>query len=252
MNSRLKLLVVFALVGAPLAACSKAVEANNANPAMPHFDAAGSDPKAIALADEVMAAMGGRKCWDETRCITWNFFGKRKQVWDKATGDYRLEEGDRVTLLNLNTGEGRVFEKGVEEKDPAKVKEALKAAKSTWINDSYWLVMPYKLKDDGVTLGYKAEDKLPDGRAADVITLMFKEVGDTPQNKYDVWISRDKHMVEQWAYYGNRADKDPKFTTAWGGWKQCGKIMLSGERKEGMTITDIAVLDTPPKSLHEL
>ena len=30
------------------------------NPSAPGFNAAGSDPKAIALADEVMAAMGGR------------------------------------------------------------------------------------------------------------------------------------------------------------------------------------------------
>jgi hypothetical protein len=81
---------------------------------------------------------------------------------------------------------------------------------------------------------------------------MFKDVGDTPQNKYDVWISRDKHMVEQWAFYATRDDKEPKFTTAWSGWKSCGKIMLSGERKEGMTISDIAVLDAPPKSLREL
>ena len=44
------------------------------NPPAPGFNTADSDPKAIALADEVMAAMGGRANWDATRYITWRFF----------------------------------------------------------------------------------------------------------------------------------------------------------------------------------
>ena len=36
-----------------------------------------SDPKAIEIANKVMAAMGGEKAWNDTRHITWNFFGVR-------------------------------------------------------------------------------------------------------------------------------------------------------------------------------
>ena len=44
------------------------------------FNTAASDPKAIAIADQAMTAMGGRKNWDATRHITWRFFGFRLHV----------------------------------------------------------------------------------------------------------------------------------------------------------------------------
>jgi hypothetical protein len=234
-------------IAAALAGCRAA---KDRNPAAPGFDAAGSDPRAVALADATMEAMGGRAAWDATRCLSWDFFGMRRHVWDKWTGDYRLEQKDRVVLMNLNTMKGRLFEHGVEDTDPARVAAALQQAKSIWINDSYWLVMPYKLKDDGVTLRWKGEDKLPDGRAADVITLTFKDVGDTPQNKYEVWISRDRHLVEQWAYYAKSDDAAPRFTTAWSDWQRRGSILLSGDRTAERRLTEIAVLDAPPASLQ--
>ncbi|MBI5435223.1 MAG: hypothetical protein HZA52_20480 [Planctomycetes bacterium] len=223
-----------------------------ANPAAPRFDVAHSDARAVELADAAMRAMGGRAAWDATRVLAWNFFGRRKHVWDKWTGDYRMEEGERVVLMNLDSGKGRVFDKGAEVTDAKLVEEGLKKAKSIWINDSYWLVMPYKLKDDGVTLKYKGEGALPDGRAADVLVLTFEAVGDTPQNKYDVWIARDTKLVEQWAFYGSRDDAEPKFTTAWGNWQPYGSILLSGERGPDRKLTDISALDAPPASLHSL
>jgi hypothetical protein len=48
------------------------------NPPAAGFDEAGSDAKAIQIADMAMEAMGGRKNWDKTRYIAWNFFGNRK------------------------------------------------------------------------------------------------------------------------------------------------------------------------------
>ena len=227
--------------------CSRV--SNAANPPCAGFDDKGSDAKAMAVADEVMAAMGGRAAWDGTRCIGWNFFGKRNQLWDKKTGDYRLEEKNRVTLMNVSTGEGRVFEDGKEITDAGKKDEALKHAKSVWINDSYWLLMPYKLKDTGLTLKYKGEDKLPDGRAADVLLLTFKNIGDTPDNKYEVYVSKDKHLVEQWSYYTKCDDPKPAIQTAWTDWKPYGKILIASGRGDKGAMTDIAVYDTPPEKL---
>ncbi len=73
------LLLLFALM-AP--ASAPAQFRTSANPPAPGFDEAGSDPKAVDLADVVMKAMGGRKAWDNTHLITWNFFGTRRLVWD--------------------------------------------------------------------------------------------------------------------------------------------------------------------------
>jgi hypothetical protein len=107
--------------------------------------------------------------------------------------------------------------------------------------------MPYKLKDSGVTLKYKGEATTDDGKPADLLQLTFKNVGVTPQNKYDVWVDKQSGMVTQWAYYVNSSDPEPKFKLPWANWTQHGKIMLSGDRG-ARQLTEIAVYDQVPAS----
>lgn len=241
-----------------LAACAShstpagsASDARETNPPCAGFDVAGSDARACAIADQTMEAMGGRAAWDSTRVLCWNFFGRRSHVWDKATGNYRLDEGDKVVLMNLASGTGRVFEKGVEVTDEAARKKALERAHSIWINDSYWLVMPYKLKDSGLTLKWVREAELDGARKADVLQLTFQGVGDTPDNRYEVWIARDTHLVEHWDYFEHRADDKPKMSTPWTRWTRHGRILLAESRGEKREMSNVQVLDTPPASLHQ-
>ena len=81
------------------------------------FDLESSDPLAIVIADRVMHAMGGRRAWDQTRYLSWNFFGSRKLLWDKTAGRVRIENSrdDQVVLLDLKEMTGRVFRSGTEE-----------------------------------------------------------------------------------------------------------------------------------------
>jgi hypothetical protein len=220
------------------------------NPPAPGFNAAGSDPRAVEIADQVMSAMGGRPSWDATRFLTWNFFGLRTHLWDRWTGDLRFQQADQLVLMNINTKAGRVFRGGQEVTDEAERAKVLDGTYKAWINDSYWLLMPYKLKDSGVTLGYKGEGKLADGRAADVLQLTFEGVGVTPENKYDVYVSRDKHLVEQWSYYAKFTDPEPRFTTPWASWERHGQVLLSGDRGE-RKLTGIRVFEELPRSVFE-
>ena len=205
---------------------SAGARAADKNPPAAGFDASGSDAKAMELADRTMDAMGGRAAWDRARVIGWTIF-KRNHVWDKWTGDYRLEADSTLVIMNVNSRKGRVWEKGVEIADAAKRDETMGHAMSIWINDSYWLVMPYKLKDTGVTLHYVGEQKTEDGRAADAIQLTFANVGDTPENKYLVWIDRETGMVTQWAYFEKASDTEPKFTRPWTTWTPYGDIKIA-------------------------
>ncbi len=218
------------------------------NPAAPGFDQAGSDPKAVKIADAVMAALGGRQAWDNTHLITWNFFGVRKLVWDKWRGNVRVDNlrDDQTVLLNINNDQGRVFRDGQELTDANSVAKYVKAGKAAWINDSYWLVMPYKLKDSGVTLKYLGDSGTTQaGKPADLIQLTFKGVGLTPDNKYHVWVDKQSHLVTQWAYYAKFADEKPRFTLPWADYRKAGSILLSGERGE-RDLTDIMVFSELP------
>jgi hypothetical protein len=219
------------------------------NPAAAGFDEAGSDAKAIAIADEVMAAMGGRRAWDQTRHLAWNFFGVRTHVWDRWTGDLRSQAGSQLVLMNINSRQGRAWKDGAEVTDRAQLEAILDGGYKAWINDTYWLLMPYKLKDSGVTLTYLGDGTMETGRPADVLQLTFKDVGVTPENKYHVWVDKERRLVEQWAYFPKASDAEPRFKTPWAHWERHGKVLLSGDRGE-RKLTDLRVYDELPESVY--
>jgi hypothetical protein len=199
------------------------------NPPAPGFDAAGSDARAIAIADRCMDAMGGRARWDAVRCLGWTIFG-RTHLWNKWTGDYRLQADTLLVIMNVNSGEGRAWNSGKEMPAGEERQAVLQRARSIWINDSYWFIMPYKLKDTGVTLTCAGERATEDGRAADVLNLAFKGVGDTPQNRYEVFVDRETGLVTQWSYFKNADDTKPGFTLPWTGWTDFAGIKLATGR----------------------
>jgi hypothetical protein len=244
----MRLLPALALL---LVACHS-TEPQLVNPPSHGFDAARSDPRAIAIADAVMEAMGGRAAWDATRCIQWKFDGRRRLLWDKHTHDFRLDENGRVVLMNLQNGEGRVFEGGEELlRDADKKRTLLDKAYKTWVNDSYWLCAPYKLKDSGVTLTHLREDELDDGRPADVLRLEFTGVGVTPDNAYDVWVARDTRLVEKWAFYKWKTASKPDMVTPWANWQRYGEILLASDHGTGPSTNEIVIFDQPPARLYD-
>ncbi len=221
---------------------------SGAYPPAQGFDAAGSDPQAIAIADEVMEHLGGYQNWNRTRFITWRFFGGRLHVWDKWTGDLRFEEKDLTVLMNVHTRKGRAWQKGEEIADPDSLAAKLKRGYEAWINDSYWLVMPYKLKDTGVTLKYKGVEETEDGRSADTLVLTFAGVGVTPQNKYEVWVDKETRLVSQWAFYARASDPEPRLVNPWNNWQKYGRILLSDDLGRGKH-TGIAIFDELPPAV---
>ena len=199
------------------------------NAPMEGFNAEASDARAITIADEVMHRLGGRANWDRTRYLSWSFFGD-DQVWDKWTGRFRFQEDSIIVLMNVETKQGRVWISGVEVQDSTERAPLLTSAHRNWANSSYWLLMPYKLKDSGVTLRYKGEGVMEDGQAADILLLTFDAVGYTPQNRYEVFVDKQTKLVKQWTYYRRREDRAAAFTTPWRNWRQLGDIMLSDDR----------------------
>ena len=216
------------------------------NPPAEGFNLEASDEKAIEIADAVMEALGGRKAWDETQYISWNFFGSRKHVWNKMTNDVVIE-GIRDTFLikmNIESMEGTVNYHGNELTKADSLDKYLDRGKGMWINDAYWLVMPYKLKDSGVTLKYLRQDTTQQGVMSDVLELTFEEVGNTPDNKYEIYVDPDSKLVTQWDFYTRYTDSLPRFQIPWLNYEKYGNIMLSGDRGGNRQLTGIAVGDS--------
>ena len=217
----------------------------HANPPADGFNLDDSDAEAMLIADDVMEAMGGYKNWKKTRFISWNFFGRRSLLWDKWTGDVRIEieATKEIILVNVHdsTGQAMVDGKVMTKADTLQEKYLNKAI-TIWINDSYWLVMPFKLKDSGVTLKYigKAQT-VKDTTTAKVLQLTFENVGLTPEHKYHVYVDTTTNLVCQWDYFENAANEKARFSTPWKDYTTHGNIKLSGNRGKGQ-LTDIEVL----------
>ena len=218
-------------------------------PSAPGFDAADSDASAVELADKVMQRLGGYDNWTNTRHLTWRFFGGRRHVWDKWTGDHRFEDGDLLVLSNIHSQEGRAWHGGAAVTDADSLAKHLEKAYRAWINDAYWVVMPYKLKDSGVTLKHVGPGETQDGTPSEILSLTFEGVGVTPQNKYHIWVGQEDPLVLQWAFYPTADTPEPRFTGPWSNWQQHGKIWLSdGRGQRGHS--ELAVFDELPAAVY--
>jgi len=206
--------------------------------------------KANEIASKVMERLGGAENWDKTQYLVWTIFGQN-HVWDKWSGDFRVEHDSTVVHLNVNSKTGSVWVNG--EKLAEGADEILERTYGRWVNNSYWLVMPYKLQDPGTRLAYLGSKNLDhQGSAVEVeqIELTFDEVGLTPQNKYVLSVDGDNKIV-QWDFYGDVNDAEPRFALPWSDWKMYGNIMLSTGRQfeEGgrFGVSNLSVPESVPE-----
>ena len=219
--------------------------------------AAGSDPRAVAVADRVMQALGGEAAWNATRYLRFDFavdrggktLMRRAHAWDKWTGRYRVEGTDKdgrdvVVAMNLNTKEGSATVAGVTLAGE-ELKRALETGYAWWVNDAYWLLMPYKVRDPGVVLALAGQEKKGQD-AWDKVLLTFEGVGLTPKDRYWVFVNAKTGFVDRWEFV-LKGEKTPPVPFEWKGWKAYGRIQLADDRvspKDGTRI-HFPVLDAP-------
>jgi hypothetical protein len=103
--------------------------------------------------------------------------------------------------------------------------EDAKAAYARWVNDSYWLLAPLKLKDPGVTLTYQSREG-----GFEVLHAQFANVGLTPGDQYNFYVDPATHLVRRWDYMPS---PDKKISGTWEGYKDFGGLNLSTERRFG-------------------
>ena len=129
---------------------------------------------------------------------------ERSHLWDKWGGHYRLESKNKegksevVLFSNISKKEGTAYRDG-QKLEGAAAGKLIQSAYGGFINDMYWLAMPWKWMDEGVKLKYLG----PKTRGADtydVVELTFGKVGMTPGDMYNAYVSQKSHMMEHWEY----------------------------------------------------
>jgi len=231
-----------ALFAVLLAAPSPAAE----SVALP--DSATSDPRAIKIADRVLQKLGGRDHWDALVGLRWSFEvaqndtvrSVRRHSWSKHTGWHRVTGTTRdgapfVLIHNMNNDQGRAWMAGNEIQGDSLTK-LMARARALWINDSYWFLMPYKLRDPGVTLGYEGSQRDGD-YIYDKISLAFRNVGNTPGDRYWVYVNQASGRIEKWEYV-LQGTQPPPVPWTWDDWEEHGGLWFATAKHgaEGRTI----------------
>ncbi|HMC81727.1 MAG TPA: hypothetical protein VKL61_00675 [Candidatus Polarisedimenticolia bacterium] len=235
---RLRPLALFPLlvVGALLANPTALLAQNSTAPP--------SDPKALDLADATLKAMGGQEGWKAARFFRFDFSVEKggkvlanyQHWWDRQTGRYRLEGKNKegkpfVVLFNVQDRKGKVWLDGKPADAEASAK-LLEYAYGRFINDTYWILMPFKLRDPGAHL--RAEEPRTDasGKKWSVAQLSFDEgIGLTPADHYWAFIDPETHLMGRWEYV-LEGEKPPPTAWTWEEWKRFGPILLSSVKKE--------------------
>jgi len=247
-----KIIIPFLLVLLLITGCRETQRSQSdkkTNPTAREFNTEASDARAIAIADRVMKAIGGRESWRETSVISWNFLGRRTHTWNKKTGrdSIHISASDMVIDLNIQSLDGSVIKEGEEVSHPDTLDKYLQQGYEMWVNDSYWLFMPFKLKDSGVTLNYMGLDSTQSGIPSHKLKLTFDNVGVTPQNMYHVYVDTTDFLIKQWAYFPDSASENPSFVLPWKNYEKHGDILLSGDRGQ-YTLSDIKVMEQWPRN----
>lgn len=195
-----------------------------------------AEADARAIAEQLRQTMGA-EAFDAARVLhfTWGVVRDGQQVvayehsWDRWTGDYRLSGTDResglpwLALFNVNTRQGNVW-LGDEAYAGDALSEQFERAYGRFINDSYWLLMPWKWLDPGVELTHLGSEEIA-GELCDVVELSFADdVGLTSNDRYRGFVSQDSGRMIRWAYVleteeGKRGAEEPTVWD-WTDWQQ--------------------------------
>lgn len=142
----------------------------------------GENPtKADELANKMLKALN-KPAWDSTNVLAWTHKGMHQFVWDKKNQMVEVKWDKNDVFLNLKEwNKGKAFSEGKEITD-AQIDVLRGKAWSIFCNDSFWLIAPYKVFDEGVN---RKIVKTEDG--ADALLASYSSGGVTPGDSY-LWI----------------------------------------------------------------
>ncbi len=230
---------------------------------------------ASMYAARLMETLGGAETWERTRYLSFRWIVERDgqmvvdraHSWDRYDGSYRLEidRGDDRVLAIFNEktyrtdpGLGKVpagdaWVNG-QPLAGATRDSALASAFRAFINDTYWLLMPFKWGDDGVHLAYEGRRTLDDGNEYAVIHLTFDQGLGVTEDQYWAYLDPETGAMVAWNYHLQGRD-EPGQIVWWKEWTPVGGLNFSMDRRSdgsGIRFADVVVSETVPEGRFDL
>lgn len=179
--------------------------------AAPTFDRAGSDPKAVAIADKVIAASGGAARWAAAKELRWSESATGSaepvtfdQAWDRWDGRHyarlRTPQGDIVVMHPVYTPGGTAFhdQNGQQARlGAAETERAVTESRDRWNLDTAGLFMAFLLEEPGTKLALVGEVAPEQGApVGDEIKVTFA-AKDARTGTFYVIVNRTTNLIDR-------------------------------------------------------
>jgi hypothetical protein len=194
-------------------------------------------PQADALAQKMLKSIN-EEAFKNTRYLEWTFRdGTHTYKWDKTLGKVNVSWDDiTVNLLLKNPKKSYVFQKAITVENNKQRKKAIEKAIKLFNNDSFWLVAPFKVYDDGVE---RRIVKLDDGTNGLLVT--YTSGGSTPGDSYLWELDNDGLPIRYSMWVQILPIKG--ITASWEGWTQMESgILLPQSHKIGPLTLDMGTI----------
>lgn len=164
--------------------------------------------KANELADKILNAIKHEN-YKTTKYIEWSFGGRRSFKWDKEKHIVDVSWEDfKVNLYPQDIDKSTVYFKGEKQEDTDE--KIVKRAWDIFNNDSFWLVAPHKLYDNGVIRTIENIDE------EQALRVTYTTGGTTPGDSY-VWLLDSTYVPKSYKMYLKNGRMNGTSAT-WEGW----------------------------------
>jgi hypothetical protein len=216
-------------------------------------------PTGDSLAEQIANAYGGMAAWRAVPLLGYDFVVVRDgqvqarchHLWDRRSGDHRYEvdsavfarlpffdeqsqqwrplnlnlpPGRLVGLVNEISREGRVWIND-QEQPPAMVERVLQRVD----NDSYWLLLPFKLEDPGTNLFNAGPATLADGtEAVEVSVTHAPDIGESSDDLWELFLDSQTHRILRTTV--DLQDSGDEVQADWRGEQTVGGVTFATER----------------------
>jgi hypothetical protein len=161
--------------------------------------------EAEELADDMMRALN-KPAFDTLSMIKFTYPGGHTYEWNKADNKVRVQWDDKDVFLDLNQPENEFTSTEYE-------------AYEYFLNDSFWLVAPFKVRDDGVM---RSTVEVDDGKG---LLVTYTSGGVTPGDSY-LWIIDENGFPKAWKLWTSNVPLGG-LKIGWGGWVEKQGVWFS-------------------------
>lgn len=156
---------------------------------------------------------------------------------DRVTYEGKDKDGKPVKVTYVRSQLGTQPDNVKKEIDPG------------FINDQYWLLLPFHVLWDTASVEDKGMQKVPGGKdsAHHVVVKYSSDVGYTPGDTWELYVGSDNRIQYMVFHHGGTA-KPSLVKAAWEGYKKAGPLVFSTEHQgtaDGKPVhiffTDVAV-----------